>query len=295
MERILDIGGYGVRVRAETGWLVVESGAGERTGVPIRDVAVVVLSTPAATVSGAVLSEVAEAGGVVVVCGRERMPTGLLEPLGAHSRRTGVLRMQVAARPLLKARLWRRIVAAKIRSQARLLADCGLRDGELEAMARRVRRGDEGNAEAHAANRYWKRLGLFVRRDRKAGDANALFNYAYAVLHAATVRALCGAGLEPGLGLKHRGAGNPHVLASDVMEPFRTAADRAVRGWVLEHPGDCGLSPASRGWLLRGLQESRWKTASGTLPLFEALNRTAVALRECLAANSAELAIPVLV
>lgn len=294
MERIVDIGGYGARVRAETGWLVVERGTGEKTGVPIRDIAVVVLSTPAVTVSGAVLSEVAEAGGVVVVCGRKRVPTGLFEPVAAHSRRTGVLRMQAAVRPPAKARLWRRIVEAKIRSQARFLASCGLRDEGLEAMAGRVRRGDEGNMEAHAANRYWNRLGLFGRRDRKAGDANALFNYAYAVLLAAMVRALCGAGLEPGLGLKHRGAANPHVLASDLMEPFRTAADRAVRGWVVEHPGQWELSPACRGCLLRGLEESRWVTAEGPLPFFGALARAAVSLRECLAENSTDLDIPVL-
>lgn len=77
MERIVDIGGYGVKVRAETGWLVVETGTGEKTGVPIRDIAVVVLSTPAAMLSGALLSEVAEAGGVVVVCeGEKKRRTG---------------------------------------------------------------------------------------------------------------------------------------------------------------------------------------------------------------------------
>ena len=49
---------------------------------------------------------------------------------------------------------------------------------ELEALAHKVRRGDAENTEGHAALRYWRRLGLFARRDRAAADANRPLNYA---------------------------------------------------------------------------------------------------------------------
>ena len=293
MDRVLDVGGYGDKVRLDAGRLTVQRKDGISTPVPLNDVAVLMLSEQGTSVSTAVLAELAKRGGTAVVCDRAHIPVGISQPLAAHSRSTAVLLGQIAARPVLRARLWQRVVQAKIRAQARTLARYGRRDAELEALAREVRRGDAENMEGHAALRYWRRLGLFERRDRSADDANRLLNYAYSVLYGSTVRALCGAGLNTALGINHRGPTNPHCLASDLMEPFRPVADAAVHDWLTANPGACDLTPACKRYLLKALLSSRWRTAQGVAPFFAALSRTAVSLRDCLLLDSVELEIPV--
>ena len=293
MEQIIDIGEYGDRVRLEGGRIAIHRADGTQAFVPLGDVAVLMFSEPGLSVSMAVLAELAKNGGTAVACDRTHTPVGIFQPLAAHSRATAVLLGQIAARPVLRARLWQRVVQAKILSQARTLARYGRRDAELEALAREVRRGDAENVEGHAAFRYWRRLGLFERRDRSADDANRLLNYAYAILYGSAVRALCCAGLNTALGINHRGPTNPHCLASDLMEPFRPAADAAVHDWLTSNPGACDLTPACKRYLLKALLSSRWRTAQGVVPFFAALSRTAVSLRECLLSDSVELEIPV--
>ena len=293
MEQILDIGEYGDRVRLESGRIVIHRTDGTNSFVPLCDVAVIMFSEPGLSVSVSVLAELAKNGGTAVACDRTHTPVGIFQPLSAHSRATSVLLGQIAARPVLRARLWQRIVQAKILSQARTLERYGRRDAELEALVREVRRGDAENVEGHAALRYWRRLGLFKRRDRSAPDANRLLNYAYAVVYGSAVRALCCAGLNTALGINHRGPTNPHCLASDLMEPFRPAADAAVHDWLVANPGSYELTPICKRHLLKSLLSSRWRTSQGVVPFFVALSRAAVSLRECLLNDSVGLELPV--
>ena len=293
MERIFDIGEYGDRVRLDGGRIAICRADGTTEFVPVGDVAMMMFSEPGLSVSVAVLAELAKNGGTAVACDKTHTPVGIFQPLAAHSRSTMVLLGQIVARPVLRARLWQRVVQAKIRAQARMLERYGRRDLELETLARNVRRGDAENMEGHAALRYWRRLGLFERRDRMAGDANRPLNYAYAILYGSCVRALCCAGLNTALGINHRGPTNPHCLASDLMEPFRPAADAAVHDWLTSNPGAYDLVPCCKRYLLKALLSSRWRTAQGVVPFFAALSRTAVSLRACLLTDSVELEIPV--
>ena len=292
MEQILDIGEYGDRVRLEDGRIAIHRTDGTNLFVPLCDVAVIMFSEPGLSVSVAVLAELAKNGGTAVACDRAHTPVGIFQPLAAHSRSTAVLLGQIAARPVLRARLWQRVVQAKIRAQARTLNRYGRRDDEMEALARDVRRGDVENMEGHAALRYWRRLGMFERRDRSADDANRLLNYAYAILYGSAARALCCAGLNTALGINHRGPTNPHCLASDLMEPFRPVADAAVHDWLTANPGAYDLVPACKRYLLKTLLSSRWRTEQGVVPFFAALSRAAVSLRECLLSDSVEIELP---
>ncbi len=293
MEQIIDIGEYGDKVRLDGGRIVIRRSDGTSAAVPVGDVAVLMFSEPGLSVSVAVLTELAKNGGTAVACDHTHTPVGVFQPLAAHSRSTAVLLGQIAARPVLRARLWQRIVQAKIRAQARTLNRYGRRDDELDALVRNVRRGDTENVEGHAALRYWRRLGIFERRDRAADDANRPLNYAYAILYGSAVRALCCAGLNTALGLNHRGPTNPHCLASDLMEPFRPAADAAVHDWLTANPGAYDLVPACKRYLLNALLSSRWRTAQGAVSFLAALSRAAVSLRDCLLSDSVEIELPV--
>ena len=72
-------------------------------------------------------------------------------------------------------------------------------------------------------------MGADFRRNTNAGGKNALLNYGYTVLRAATARAVCGSGLNPALGLHHDSRINPFALVDDLMEPFRPLVDSIVR------------------------------------------------------------------
>jgi CRISPR-associated protein Cas1 len=104
-------------------------------------------------------------------------------------------------------------------------------DYGLKAMISRVGSGDPCNVEAQAARRYWLVLFEdqdFWRRDDDEDSRNVFLNYGYAVLRAATLRALAGTGLHPTFGICHRNKANTFAFGNDVMEPYRPAVDRAV-------------------------------------------------------------------
>jgi CRISPR-associated protein Cas1 len=198
----------------------------------MQDLDAVVLANEQVTISGPALAGLARAGCGVVVCDEKRMPVGMLLPLTGHSTQAERFRAQAAAPLPLRKRIWKKFVQAKITHQGRLLRELTGDDGGLPAMAGRVKSGDKDNLEAQAAQRYWKRLfvhrrGEFVRR-REEPDENALLNYGYAVLRASTARALCAAGLHPGLGIHHHNRYDAYCLADDVMEPFRPLVDGVV-------------------------------------------------------------------
>src|SRR5207244_2509045 len=104
------------------------------------------------------LSELAEAGALVVTCDEKFSPTAMVLSLDAHHAQAERFRRQAAMpRPRRKG-LWRSIVQAKIRAQAAVLEEATESDEGLRALAPRVRSGDPDNVEARAARRYWTKL-----------------------------------------------------------------------------------------------------------------------------------------
>ncbi|WP_256947319.1 CRISPR-associated endonuclease Cas1 [Haematobacter genomosp. 1] len=98
---------------------------------------------------------------------------------------------------------------AKIRMQAAALASIGQAPAPLEKIARSVQSGDSSNAEAQAARIYWPMMiGKTFRRNADLPDINALLNYGYTVLRAATSRAVTAGELHPTIGLFHSNRAN---------------------------------------------------------------------------------------
>lgn len=290
MKRIVDVSGYGCKLKLDCGRLMLEGKDGSQTTLSVADIAVVVLSDSAVSVSGAVLAELASVGVTVVVSDRAHTPIGLFQPIAANSRQTAILLGQIRAKEQVKARLWRRIVEEKIRSQVEVLKENGKEWKDIVSI--KVVRGDALNAEGTAARHYWRRLGLFPVRDRSAQDANCILNYGYAILYATAARALCASGLNTSLGLKHCGPTNAHCLASDIMEPFRAVIDRCVINWVKAFPNVNEVSRECKRSILGAIMASRWTTAIGNVCLFDALTRMSVSLRESLINNCVDLEIP---
>lgn len=197
--RVVEIAENGRYLAKHRGFLSVSADGAEGGRIPLDDIAAVIATSPATSASCSLLSELADRGIPFVVCGHNFAPAGILWPVRGHHAQQRRMEAQISAtRPLAK-RLWATIVAEKVRRQGWALAERGQPAGAFQAMARDVRTGDPDNIEAQAARRYWPLLfGPAFRRDTAGSGANALLNYGYAVLRAATARAIVAAGLHPG-------------------------------------------------------------------------------------------------
>lgn len=291
LERVVDISEDNRHLRVHRGFLVVAHGATEVGRVPLEDIGAVLVHAHGTVFTGNVLVTLAERGVVVVWCGPNHAPVSWTLPIAGHHEQGARLRAQwMAGRPLIK-RLWRDLVTAKIRNQAALLETIG-GDGAagLKAMAGRVRSGDPDNLEAQAARRYWPALfGPTFRRERDHPGLNAMLNYGYAVLRAATARAVIGAGLHPTIGLAHVGRGNDFGLVDDLMEPFRPIVD----GRVYKLHRD-GVTEVNRGAKerLAAITIADVRFPDCLSPLSIGLGRAALSLARCFLNGSGKLELP---
>ena len=262
--------------------------------IPCEDVGFVVVDHVQTTYSHAALARLIDFGAVVIICGRNHLPSGLLLPLATHDQVVWRLHEQIALSKPLRKQLWRQIVMAKVRAQAANLDERSPAHRRLLALARQVKSGDSSNIEAHAAKIYWEAwLGDddAFRRDPAAEDGiNSMLNYGYAVARAAVARALVSAGLHPALGLNHHHRSNAFCLADDLLEPLRPMVERLVRRLAGE--GQTGLNPATKRGLLQLLTETV-RVGDQTGPLMVALPRTVASFVRCLQGEDDRLLLPV--
>ncbi len=265
---------------------------GENVGsIPCEDIGVVLVDHPGTTYSHAALTCLAASSATVVLCGRDHLPAAIVLPFSDHSQIVWRLNDQLAVgKPLCK-RLWKQLVQAKIRGQAaHLPPDCSARSKLLE-LARGVRSGDPANVEAQAARIYWANWiadGEF-RRDRDAQGINAFLNYGYAVVRAATARAIVAAGLLPSVGLHHHNRSNAFCLADDLVEPLRPLVDRRV--YELHELGYTDLDQHAKAALLE-LLTLPVRMGGETGPLMVNLHRMVASLVRCYQGKAKQLEIP---
>lgn len=209
--------------------ICVKQDAGE-VRLALEDIAWIVIDTPQATLSSALVSACMEAGIALVFTDERHTPSGLALPFHRHHRQGAVARLQIDAKDGVKKRLWQTIVRRKILNQAASLSALGRENAEtLREIARHVEPGDPENVEARAARFYWGRLFADFVRDDDSDRRNKMLNYGYAVVRAGVARALVASGFLPAFGLKHDGAANAFNLADDLVEPFRPFVD--VLAW----------------------------------------------------------------
>lgn len=228
-ERVVEVSRPGVYLRLSNQRLCIEQDQQRLGEVPLGDLAALVLSTPQATLSRAVLDAITQHGGTVIVCDGGHQPTAMLLPLIGHLAQTQRLIAQAQASLPRQKQIWKQLVQSKVRAQAAVLEAVHSNDAGLREIAKKVRSGDPRNVEGWAAQRYWPALmGKSFRRRREGPPPNTALNYGYAILRAGAARALAATGLHPTLGVKHTSRTNPLCLADDLMEPFRPVVDYLV-------------------------------------------------------------------
>lgn len=277
MDRIVDITTDNVHLRAHRGFIIVMLGERELGRIALDDVAALIVHAHGVTWTTSLAVRLAERGAVMVLCAANHAPVAWILPVEGHHAQNARMRAQWNAPLPLSKQAWKALVVAKIACQASLLSACGRQEGEaLGLLARRVRSGDPDNLEAQAARRYWPVLmGPDFRRDRSSGGVNALLNYGYTVLRAATARAVLASGLHPTIGVHHANRLNAFALADDLMEPFRPFVDAVVHQLVNE--GQDVLDGATKA-RLAALLATDVDLAGMTSPLSVAIQRLAQSL-----------------
>ena len=118
---------------------------------------------------------------------------------------------------------------------------------------------------------------------------NALLNYGYTVLRAATARAVVAAGLHPSIGLHHSHDNNAMRLVDDLMEPFRPVID--LTAWQLQSAGTCEVNADTKRALVQCLYQDL-ATPEGKTPVLVAVQKLATSLAKVLLNESKALDLP---
>lgn len=277
--RIVEVADDQRHLFVSRGFMVVQDTEGDRKElgqVPLDDIAAVIANAHGLSYTNNLLVALAERCAPFVLCAANHNAISMLWPVNGNFQQAKRFDAQLAATRPTHKRLWAQVVRCKLQQQASALEAAGALTAPLSALSTKVRSGDPDNLEAQGARRYWNLLfGEDFRRDQSAGGINALLNYGYTVMRAATGRAVIAAGLHPTLGLHHTNEGNPMRLVDDLMEPFRPIVDLHV--WNLQRRGETKITPDSKRSLVRTLYDDM-QTTSGATPVMVCMQRLAVSL-----------------
>lgn len=288
--RILELSRDSLAVHKSRGFLSVRESGTEIGKAELDDLDAVLVSAQGLMWSNTALAQLASQNVPVMILGPNFAPTAVVLPLSGHGEQGYRMASQAAASQPLRKQIWAQIVRNKIAAQAALLDEVGCPSERVKRLSYAVRSGDPDNREGQAAQAYWPLLfGKAFRRDRDMDGANAMLNYGYAVLRAATARAIVSSGLHPSLSVHHKSGGDPLSLADDLMEPFRPTIDRAV--YTLRERGITTVPDARN--ILVDVLSARFKIKlGGESPLSQVLVRLAQSVARSFETGKAELTFP---
>ena len=252
----------------------------DKITVPIEDIGVVIIDNPAVSITIPLLNYLVDNNVIVVICNSKGVPSSTLLSFGTNHYQGEILQSQIDITEPLKKGLWKQIVESKIKNQAALLNKLGKNGDKLKSYYCNVKSGDADNREGKG----------FVRERTQEG-INALLNYGYTILRAATARAVVGSGLFQGIGLHHHNRSNSFPLVDDLIEPYRPFVDETVYQLLLNNCLE--LSKNVKAKLISVLYaDVFFKRTSRPLEL--GLTFTTSSLTRCLKKEDKELLLPLL-
>lgn len=197
--------------------------------IPLSDINTIMIDNQQTTLSANLINKCAEYNVSIVTCNHKHLPQAIILPSSGHYRAAAMFREQLCWQGDTLAKLWQKIVQIKIINQANILQETNkslpVRD-RLYKFAAETQLADAGNCEGLAAKMYFRELfGVDFFRDAES-PINAALNYGYSIFRSQIARALVAHGLNPHIGIFHRGPNNAFNLADDIIEPFRPIVDR---------------------------------------------------------------------
>ena len=259
--------------------LVVKTETKEST-IPIEDIGYIVIDNPEIYLSIPALNLLIDNNTAVIICNTNHLPNGMFLNLNSHHIQQEIFKNQINATVPLKKQLWQQTIVEKIKNQGILLEKITSKKNNFDFLASKVLSGDTTNMEGVAASFYWKSFFEHDFKRERFGDyPNNFLNYGYALLRAATARALSGSGLLNTLGIHHKSKYNAFALADDIMEPYRPIVDEKVFE-LMNHYNEQELNTQLKAELLQILTRTVYFKDEKS-PLMVALQKTASSLQQC--------------
>lgn len=270
--------------------LVIKTETREST-IPIEDIGFLVIDNPEIYLSIPAMNLLIEYNSALILCGSNHLPNGMFLNLNSHHIQQEIFKNQIEASVPLKKQLWQQTIIEKINNQGNLLEQITGNKNSFEFLATKVLSGDSSNMEGVAASQYWKSFFEHDFKRERFGDyPNNFLNYGYAILRAATARALSGSGLLNTLGIHHKNKYNAFALADDIMEPFRPIVDEKVFE-IMKNFDEQELNTKIKAELLQILTRTvHFKEEKS--PLMIALQKTASSLQQCYTGDRKKIKYP---
>ena len=270
--------------------LVIKSEIRETT-IPIEDIGFLVIDNNETYLSIPAMNLLIENNTAVIICNANHLPNGMFLNLNSHHIQQEIFRNQIEASIPLKKQLWQQTIVEKISNQGILLEQITGKKNSFEFLASKVLSGDTTNMEGVAASQYWKDfLETDFKRERFGDYPNNFLNYGYAILRAATARALSGSGMLNTLGIHHKSKYNAFALADDIMEPFRPIVDEKVYE-LMQNYDEQELNTLLKSELLQILTRTVYFKEEKS-PLMVALQKTASSLQQCYTGDRKKIKYP---
>ena len=263
--------------------LVVKTETRQST-IPVEDIGFLVIDHPEIFISIPAMNLLVENNSAVIVCNTQHLPNGMFLNLNSHHIQQEIFKNQIEASIPLKKQLWQQTIVEKIKNQGILLSQITGTKNTFEFLASKVLSGDSTNMEGVAASQYWKSFfesnsNIAFKRERFGDYPNNFLNYGYAILRAATARALSGSGLLNTLGIHHKSKYNAFALADDIMEPFRPLVDEKIYE-IIQNDSSQELNTTIKSQILQILTRTVYFKEEKS-PLMVALQKTASSLQQC--------------
>lgn len=251
-----------------------------KSSIPIEDIGFLVIDHPETYISIPALNYLIENNSSVILCNKVHLPSGMFLNLNSHHIQQQLFKAQMEASVPLKKNLWQQTIKEKITNQGILLEQVTSTKNKFDYLVSKVLSGDTTNMEGVAASFYWKSFFDHTFKRERFGDyPNNFLNYGYAILRAATARALSGSGLLNTLGIHHKNKYNAFTLADDIMEPYRPLVDECVYNIIQKYDEE-ELNTLIKSELLNILTRTVYFKNEKS-PLMIALQKTASSLQQC--------------
>lgn len=269
--------------------------------IPIEDIGYILIDHAEVFISIPAINLLVDNNTAIIFCNtNNHLPNGMLLNLNSHHIQQEIFKNQINASVPLKKQLWQQTIIEKIINQGILLEKVSGKKNNFEFLASKVLSGDTSNMEGVAANFYWKTFFDFnndqsveendFKRERFGKYPNNFLNYGYAILRAATARALSGSGLLNTLGIHHKSKYNAFALADDIMEPFRPLVDEKVSEIIKQYE-EQELNTQIKAELLQLLTRTVYFKDEKS-PLMVALQKTASSLQQCFTGERKKIKYP---
>lgn len=259
--------------------------------IPVEDIGFLVLDNAEIYISITAMNLMVENNTAVIICSKNHLPNGMFLNLNSNHIQQEIFKNQIEASIPLKKQLWQQTIVEKITNQGLLLQRITSKSNSFEFLASKVLSGDTSNMEGVAAQQYWKFFfEIDFKRERFGDYPNNFLNYGYAILRAATARALSGSGLLNTLGIHHKSKYNAFALADDIMEPFRPLVDEKVFE-IMQKYDEQELNTKIKAELLQVLTTTVYFSDEKS-PLMVALQKTSSSLQQCYTGKRKKIKFP---